>query len=144
MCCGHHWRKLSVFEHAGHGQSLPSCLSGRRQESLDSFPRIPPWLCVSGLIWEVSLNRPLVNFVGFCQRPQSVEVPRTTSGGPIFDQMERFFGKTVALCSLEVVNEHINRRQWAQPKSVGACSIFASPFSALVSRVTVSISPTTS
>ena len=29
------------FEHVGHGQSLPGCFSGRRQESLDSFLRIP-------------------------------------------------------------------------------------------------------
>ena len=74
---------------------------------------------------------------------KSVEVPRTTSGRPVFDQVERFFDKTVALCSLELVNEHSNRRQWAQPKSMGAWSIFASPFSALVSCVAVSISPTT-
>ena len=58
-----------------------------------------------------------------------MEVPRTTSGGPVFDQVGRFFDKTVALCSLELVNEHSNRRQWAQPKSVGAWSIFAPLFS---------------
>ena len=74
---------------------------------------------------------------------RSVEVPRTTSGGPIFDQVERFFDKSVALCSLEWVLEHSDRRQWAQSKSMGAWSIFASPISALVSCVTVSISPTT-
>ena len=37
-------RKRSVFEYVGHGQSLLSCLSGRRQESLDGFLRISPWL----------------------------------------------------------------------------------------------------
>ena len=55
-----------------------------------------------------------------------MEVPRTTSGGPIFDQVERFFDKTVALCSFELVNEHSDRRQWTQPKSKGARSIFES------------------
>ena len=49
-----------------------------------------------------------------------MKVPRTTSGGPIFGQVERFFDKTVPLCSLELVNEHIDRRQWAQSKSMGA------------------------
>ena len=107
-----------------------------------------------GVPWEVSLNRPSVNWlskldVGSCQRPQCrrprtlhVNV-RTTSGGPIFGQRERFFDKTVALCSLELVNEHIDRRQWAQSMSMGAWSIFASPFSALISCVTISISPKT-
>ena len=61
-----------------------------------------------------------------------------------FDQVERFFDKTVALCSFELVNKHSDRRQWTQPKSMGAWSILASHFSALVSCVTVSISPTTS
>ena len=37
-------QKRSVFEHVGHGQSLPGCISGRRQESLDSFLRVSPWL----------------------------------------------------------------------------------------------------
>ena len=58
-----------------------------------------------------------------CRRPRTPHVnvlegrgiPRTTSGGPIFDQVERFSDKTVALCSLELVKEHSNRRQWAQP-----------------------------
>ena len=31
-----------------------------------------------------------------------MEVPCTTSGGPIFGQVERFFDKTVALCSLNL------------------------------------------
>ena len=48
------------------------------------------------------------------------------------------------LCAVfELVNKHSDRRQWTQSKSIGARSISASPFSALVSCVTVSISPTT-
>ena len=45
--------------------------------------------------------------------------------------MERFFDKTMALCSFELVNEHSDRRQWTQPKSMGARSILASPFQLL-------------
>ena len=44
LAASHHWRKLFVFEYVGHGQSLPSCFSDRRQKSLDGFLRIPPWL----------------------------------------------------------------------------------------------------
>ena len=44
-----------------------------------------------------------------------MEVPRTTFGGPIFDQVERFFDKTVGLCSFELVNEHSDRRHWHSP-----------------------------
>ena len=32
------------------------------------------------------------------------------TGGPIFGQVERFFDKTVALCSFELVNKHSDRR----------------------------------
>ena len=56
-------------------------------------------------------------------------------------QVDRLFEKTVALCSLQLVDEHSNRRQWAQ--SMGAWPILASPFSALGSCITVGISPTT-
>ena len=80
--------------------------------------------------------------VGSCHRPQCRR-PRTphvnVRGGAwkyrarrLVDQTsikwKRFFDKTVALCSLELVNEHSDRRQWAQFKSMGAWSIFASPF----------------
>ena len=64
-----------------------------------------------------------------------MEVPRTKSGGPIFDQVERFFDKTVALCSFELVNKHSDRRQWTQPKSMGARSISASDDFAYQRRV---------
>ena len=62
---------LKKKKNVGHGQSLPGCLSGRRQESLDSILRIPPWLGVSHLVflnvsgstWEVSLNHPSLNWL---------------------------------------------------------------------------------
>ena len=147
--CGHHWTKRSVFEHVGHGQS-PSF-------SLVGVSRLV-FLSVSGSIWEVSLNIPSVNClskldVGSCQRPQCRR-PRTlhvnvreergsTAHDVWWTNFRSFFDKTVAFCSPELVNEHIDRRQWVQSTSMGAWSIFASPFSALLSCVTVSISPTT-
>ena len=42
-----------------------------------------------------------------CERAGGV--PRKTFGRPVFNQVERFFDKTVALSSLELVNKHSDR-----------------------------------
>ena len=112
------------------------------------------FLSVSGSIWEVSLNHHSVNWLSklgasSCQRPQcrrsrnphvSMREERGSTAHDVwwtsFNQVERLFDKTVALCSLELVDEHSNRRQRAQSKSMCAWPILASPFSALVSCIT--------
>ena len=40
-----------------------------------------------------------------------MEVPHTTSGGPIFDQVKRFFDKTVALCQGTQQSETVGTAQ---------------------------------
>ena len=109
---------------------------------------------VSFSIWEMSLNHPSVNWLsklgaGSCQRPQcrrprtlhvSVREERRSAAQ---DVSIKWNDSSKALCSLELVDEHSNRRLWAQSKSMGAWPILASPFSALVSCITVCISSTT-
>ena len=108
------------------------------------------FLSVSGSIWEVvneSSISELAQQIGCPLLPAAAVSPtqnapcKRAGGAWISIKWNDSSTKTVALCSLELVNEHSNRRQWAQ--SMGAWSIFASPFSALISCVTISISPTT-
>ena len=64
-----------------------------------------------------------------CERAGGAwKVPRTTPGGPIFDQVGRFFDKIVASCSLELVNEHSNWTQWAQSCLADPCVPLSSSY----------------
>ena len=154
---------LNMLDMASHYQVVFP-VADKNPLTVTSLVGITRWvfLNVSVSIWEVSLNRPSVNWpskldVVSCQRPQCRR-PRTLHvsareerGSTAQDvwwisvyQVERSFDKPVALCSLELVDKHSNWRQWTPSKSVGFRSILASSFPAPVSCVAVGISSTTS